>query len=864
MRTLARRPLIAVLVVVVLLIVGRVTGQAPSASPSGSAAASASAPPRTPQVPLSEPDAAVVRTEADIASVEDPLLLEDAGRHHLKAGDAELARKCFTAAVEKREINLYTNHAGTPYGDALIEEMMGEHDAAEKMWRESFQSDVLYTFHALAHFSQHPKRKALMAEAEAHVRDLVERAKAGEEATIYITKKGQKRALEVISDEAALEQVATGEPLQYAYVDTLDLSKKRWDKRVGCVRCVVNKLLAYDADIEDKLDFKGFVLEDFHVGKKWNGEVNNSTFEPASRISRLYLEQSVFFGRADFDSLKLTGRVLNAPMTTFLGDTNFRNMEFGGNAEFRFAHFAKPVSFKTTHFGDSAYFAYAHFDDLDLSRILVSKRPMHFASATFTGDLLVEDARFMHGLSVENARIEGDATFRRCAIDGVFNMSRVVTTGNFVFQRNEAKDMLMYGGIVSGTAELDNNVFTGSVRFSLDELTRRDHLDDVDPLAKLYKLYQGDDDAEEDLTSQSQYGVKSVNDLVSKFYGNVSFANTYFRQFVGFERVTFGVEGKDQVSNFYNTQFGGEAHFERANFYGIADFRTIGGTELNFNQARFHKHWMLDDANVPGRLSTSETDLVGDALVSMAGADIRSFGIDYRQLLKNEQLLWRTGEHRLFYQKCALALDDGEDATPYLEDSRLADAAWDPDGEKRLTDQSAILERLESLCVGRTIDEFTMLRDSFNGRSMTDEADWAYWHVKHYINHRRVVEGGFWAGVWAFIERLIFEKAFGWGVLLANLGVTSIVVIFFYAIAMRVTCGDMEVEWDGEPTYYRELSPFALLIISLTAFLGGFGHGENLGMNSSSAYKALFHSEIVVGIIVITFFIGAYTRLVVG
>ena len=68
------------------------------------------------------------------------------------------------------------------------------------------------------------------------------------------------------------------------------------------------------------------------------------------------------------------------------------------------------------------------------------------------------------------------------------------------------------------------------------------------------------------------------------------------------------------------TQFAGEAHFERARFYGIADFRTIAGEELSFNQVRFHNHWMLDDANVPGRLTTTEADLLGKATLSLAGA----------------------------------------------------------------------------------------------------------------------------------------------------------------------------------------------------------------------------------------------------
>ena len=427
--------------------------------------------------------------------------------------------------------------------------------------------------------------------------------------------------------------------------------------------------------------------------------------------------------------------------------------------------------------------------------------------------------------------------------------------------------MLMYGGEVRGNADFDNNVFLGRARFSLDELTRRQHLQNVDPLHKLYKQYQGDDDAEEDLTKKSQYGVTTVDDLVSHFKGNVSFANTYFKQFAGFERVYFGTPHKSAeertLANFYNTQFGGEAHFERAHFYGIADFRTIAGLELSFNQARFHDSWMLDDANVPGRLSTTETDLLGDATISIAGADIRSFGIGYRQLLKDVEEVWHVKGHRMFYEQCLHDMNDGENVDLYRNDTRLTDAKWDDAGEELLTDEKQIIAKVEALCIERTIDEYTRYRDSFEGRSMSDESDWAYWELKHYTNYRRG-QSGIWGAIVAFIEQVVFEKAFGWGVLLSNLLATCAVVILFFAVLMRIFCADMELEWDGVPTVYSELSPFALLVISMHSFLGGFGNAENLVANATSTYKALFTLEMMTGIIVITFFIGAYTRMVIS
>jgi len=210
MKRLSRRPVIAMVAVATLLLVGQVLGDP---KPGASAAASASAPiPPTPvRAVAGEP---AVGSEQDIARVEDPITLIASGKHWLKHGNAELARKCFTAAIAQHEVNLYGAFATKPWGKALVHELMQEHGEAAELWRGSFDSDVLKAFHALAHFSNHPKRAELLDAAKAHVLDVVARAKAGEQAVIYITKKGKKRFLKVTTQEEAEEKFAAGERLR--------------------------------------------------------------------------------------------------------------------------------------------------------------------------------------------------------------------------------------------------------------------------------------------------------------------------------------------------------------------------------------------------------------------------------------------------------------------------------------------------------------------------------------------------------------------------------------------------------------------------------------------------------------------------
>lgn len=865
MRQLMQRPLIAVLLVAVLLIAGRLAGQpAPAASAGGSAAPGSATPPTaTALIAPDDPNEPVISSAADVEKTDDPITLRKMGAYWFEKGNTELADKCFARAIKVNEANLYSRLEGYPWADALTLEWKGDMAGAEKIWRESFVSDPQYTAYFLVHFSEHPKRQELIDALQTYVRGQVKKAKAGEKALIYVTKSGAKRYLEVLTEDEAKEWFDKGERLTYVYIDKLDLTKKTWPKRVGCQRCVVGTIHGFDAKFETQFDFNGIILDELHLGKRWSGEVNKSAIVPGAEFKRLYLDHAVVFGPANLEGIVVTGRVANLPFATFLSDTNFRNAHIHGTAELRYVHFEKEASFKGTKFYESTYIAHSTFGGLDMSRCQSLKRPVHLASTTVNGDMLIEDSKFAHGITFENARFRGNVTIRRVKIPGPLNFSRMKTTGNFLVSRSELKDVIFYGGQIDGDTTFEDNIVNGRSHFALDALTYRVYQNDPSSLHKRYKLYQGDDDAEDDLTTGNQYGVVHVRDFTSKFGGAVSFANTNFNHFAGFERVTFGTEADDYVS-FYNAQFGAEAHFERAEFAGMADFRTIGGRELSFNHARFHRDWMLDDANVPGRLSTTETKMLNEAALSMAGADIRSFGVDFHQLLRDVDKIWGAKQHRLFYEHCVDDIRHGKGVQEYLKDPRLRDAKWDDQGLNKIKDPAEVERRARELCITRAVDEFTRLRDSFDGRSMSDESDWAYWHLKHYINYRKFAGGNWLDKTNAVIERVMFEKAFGWGVLLENLLATAVVVILIFAVLLRIFCAEMEVMWDEHPTNYRDLPMVALIVISMHAFMGGFGNAEALVTNSSTRFKLLFTAEILVGIIVITFFIGAYTRMVVG
>jgi len=799
------------------------------------------------------PPELVVSSLEQLPDVEDPVTLVAAGKHHLKAGDPQFAEAIFKAAVERMEIAHYADFAGGRPGEAVQLEWKGDVEGARAVWRAMIDADVLSAYFFIDKFSTDPDKPTLLSEARDRIDAVVKTVKEGGKAPILTTSSGKVRDLVAMSSEDAIAAFQKGEKLRYVYVDDLDLSKQSFTEPVQCTRCVVGSLETWGSTFKQRFGFQGIVMGNAHFGKKWAGEVNRSSATPAGEFDELFLDGSVVFGDVNLDSVHVSGRQLAMPLTLIEGELDARNITIQNTAEFRYLTARKGANFKGAELNGPTYFGNTTFGQFNFSRVVVRKNTVYFNSAHFTGPFTMDKCELVRGASFENARFDQAAEFRQSRIYARLNLSRARFADALTFSQIELQDLDFFGTVVHGAANFSDSVFQGNVRFALDGLTRRLHLHNVDPLHHLYKLYQGDDDAEEDLTFKSQYGVTHVDDLTARLEGDVSFANSIFQKFVNFEGVQFGSPEKDSLASFFNTQFYGEAHFERTMFYATADFRTIFGNELSFNQARFFRTWMLDDANVPGRLSMSGARLMDEATISLYGARIASFGITFDQLRDDEH-----DEHRLFYERCALS---GDQIAPYTTDVRLFDARWDALNEVEITDPATITDNARRICAERTVGEFVGLRDSFSKRGMSQENEWAYWHLRHYKNALAQLRAPtFLHTLYAWAEIVIFEKGFGWGVRLSNLLGTGLVVVLVFLLLYRLMCGDMLIDWDGRPTRFRDLPLWGMFVVSFHSFLGRTRDWK--ATNSPSVWKLLYTTEIILGIILITFFIGAYTRLV--
>ncbi len=782
----------------------------------------------------------------------DPRGLRREGEKEKAAGHLDLARADFEAATDHDELALYLKY-GKTIREALVLEQLGDDAGAEKKWRENADKDIFYTIETLRIASTLPNRDALVDELISRVKAMAARVKAGDKnVTVYVTSKGEPRNLEYVADRDVLprlEAVAKGDEskkLRYCYIDRVDLTgvdPAKLPHRLQFGQCIIGSVRIPDLDI-GQFVISGMVLGDFDVGKTWQGEVNKSATLPGSRFSELTTRDTIFLGKANFQDVQITGRKAAFPLTDFEGDADFRGASIPAAADFRFSVFGENANFKRARFGHIGYFGNARFRKETTFTGLYSERELYFNSAKFEGPVHFDHCEWQRAATFEDARFDGPVSFTATKIGGRLNMSRAIFKDALDLKEVAFGGMDLLGAELDSDARFTDGRFDGKVRFSLDNITRATNIENPDPLLPLYRDYQGDEDAEAPLTTTSSYGVQSVDDLVAKIRGSISFANSVFTGFLTFDRVIFGTPGKDTLAEFYNTQFGGETHFERTTWWSSADFTTIYGNELALNEATFHRTLVLDDANVPGRITMTDAHFEDGATLSFYGAQIGTFQIDRSQVEDPD-----SGAHRLWYGECADGLIDHPEADLRIRRQFLG--LPQPSGDE-----------VRQMCYDRVQDEYVSLKQSFGDRAMSDDEDWAYWWFKHVETFAMLKYAGL-HGIAVFpVRYFLFELGFGWGVRLWNLAWTAFLVCVVYAFVYERWCPETMMNYNGEDIEYTNIAWWGKFFISLQS-LGSFNTGWNFG-RASARFRYLNTLHTFIGLIILTFFVGAYTRMILS
>ena len=543
---------------------------------------------------------------ADLTTIEDPRRLQTIGRRALEAGDREGARAAFTARLDRLELESYLP-LRPELRAAMVAEAMGDYAEAAEHYRTAVPNDPHRVVLVLRIISEHPDREALVAEVLDTVRKLGKSAKNGfTNAQIYTTKKGAPRYLKRMTTQEVIEQARAGKTTQYCYVDELDFTtiEGPLPREIKLGRCVIgNGIKGYGLAFGKLVLSKSFVFGDASFGKVFSGERNKSAIVRPSTFEDMSFRETVFVGKAIFAAVETVpgsagpGRAY-FPLVVFEDEADFKGAEFSGVTEFRFASFGRGANFRFMRMTEPVYFGGTRYRTDTVFSSVYSARQVYFNEAIFEGSVKFDQCEFEQGATFESSRFGGPSSFGTTRVAGTLNLSRAVFEDEVNVKEVSVGSLNALGTHFMDDAWFMDATIEGRSRFSLDEVTRHAVRESLDELLQLYRVYQGDEDAEEPLTTQSSYGVTSLDDLSARIDHNISFANTRFGGYTVFEAVQFGTEGVDSVASFFNAQFLGETHFENTRWTGQADFTTIFGREVAFNNAFFEKSLMLDDANI--------------------------------------------------------------------------------------------------------------------------------------------------------------------------------------------------------------------------------------------------------------------------
>ncbi len=787
--------------------------------------------------------------EAKFKDVGDPKALFRVGDAYLAAGDKALAQKAYSAAYAAEEVNAYASFANKDEQKALLEGRLGNAEGAEKLWDKAIAQNPMRATIFISLYAPPDVKEKLLAKSRARLEAIAKDAEANGKATAYLTSKGEPRYVEKWDDKRLAAAIEKGEPVNLAYVPVLDLRQKAIDKPLKFTRSIIGKIHGWESKLADLDLSDSVVLGEAHFGKRWEGEVNKSKQLPPARFTgKVQAFNSVWLGPANFEGVKF-GKLASFPFGTFTAGADFRAAEFGETAEFRFSNYGGPANFKGASFLGSTYLGHTRFDGgLTFTKVRLPKNRLYFNSTTVRGDSAFDEGEWMLGATFEGATFEGKTTFAHNLVRGPFNFSRAKFQGVFDMVESVADGVDFFGAEMNGPMKLQSNQFFANVRFSIDSVTRKRFANDLAGLDAYYKLYHGDEDVETEINPGPQYGVVTIDDLTAKIHGDISLANSIFKTFLVMERVEFGTAEKPIVADFFNTQFGTESHFERTSFHGRSDFQTIFGQELAFNDAVFHGPVIFDDANVPGRLTFTGASFEGDGNFSAYGAVIGNLGLEKDQIVKEDLSAldrWFSGnQSKLFYERCA---KDASYRATLAEDRRL---------------EGVEAKDLEGECMARTADEYSSLRAAFE--DSPEDSDWAYWWMSHHKNWWSIVGDDMSVGtrMFASLRYLVFEKAFGWGVHLGNILFTAMILAVLFVFLFRAFASDSIIQYDGDDLPVREIPFHGLLTISVHCLLN-----TNIGWDGGStdrSWKILSTTEAIIGIILLTFFVGAYTRMVLA
>jgi hypothetical protein len=159
------------------------------------------------------------------------------------------------------------------------------------------------------------------------------------------------------------------------------------------------------------------------------------------------------------------------------------------------------------------------------------------------------------------------------------------------------------------------------------------------------------------------------------------------------------------------------------------------------------------------------------------------------------------------------------------------------------------------------MNQYLVLRQVYARNGEHSNEDKAYFQWMHYKNLYESHTAKWHIKPFKFIKRMVFEKVFGWGVNLKRLGWSTLLMVSAFALTYFLIFRfnpELEIKWDGNKELAHTLSFAKVFTLTLqTTFGAFFGDWSPVGNN---VIKFLMTLNTALGVLFITFFVGAYGR----
>lgn len=161
----------------------------------------------------------------------------------------------------------------------------------------------------------------------------------------------------------------------------------------------------------------------------------------------------------------------------------------------------------------------------------------------------------------------------------------------------------------------------------------------------------------------------------------------------------------------------------------------------------------------------------------------------------------------------------------------------------------------------RLEEQFDVLRSIYGSNGELKEEDAAYYKRMHYKNISDMQDASLKLKPKFWMKYLLYEKVFGWGVDLPRIVFSTLVVVVIFAMiyySMFLVSPDLTISWDNSLVQGTEIGLWKSLVFAFqTTFSAVLGDWAPIG---SGAIKIPMTINAVLGVLFVTFLIGAYGR----